>query len=143
MDEYVGTATELRGLFEIHASTAVDSNLQQRICSTAKETFEKTERRLNLLGLNFTNVKQICNWVNRTEETWRTAHFPISVEGYIQINDKKLQFNFLKSLHIANIDAEVENLHPSTHEFWENATINKKFMDFLKVFSKNEEAYSN
>ena len=41
MDEFSGSATELRGLFRIHTSTAVDSNLQQIICSTAKECFEK------------------------------------------------------------------------------------------------------
>ena len=29
MDEFVGMATELRGLFKIHASNAVDKNLQQ------------------------------------------------------------------------------------------------------------------
>ena len=37
VDEFVGTAKDLRGLFKIHMSTAVDSNLQQIICSTAKE----------------------------------------------------------------------------------------------------------
>ena len=42
MDEFVGTSTELRGLFKIHTSTAVDSNLQQVICSTAKEWYEKS-----------------------------------------------------------------------------------------------------
>ena len=55
MDEFVGTAKDLRGLFKIHTSTAVDSNLQQIICSTAKEWFEKSEGKLNLFGLNFTN----------------------------------------------------------------------------------------
>ena len=29
MDEFVGSATELRGLFRIHTSTAVDSNHMQ------------------------------------------------------------------------------------------------------------------
>ena len=135
MDEYVGTATELRGRFKIHSSNIVDDNLQQIICSTAKETFEKTEGRINLFGLKFTVDEQISYWVNRTEETWRTKNFPVSVEGYMQINDRKEQFNFLKSLDIANINAEVENLHPSTHEFWENSTIKKEFIDFLKAFS--------
>ena len=41
MDEFVGTSTELRGLFKIHTSIAVDSNLQQVICSTATEWYEK------------------------------------------------------------------------------------------------------
>ena len=69
MDESVGTAKDLRGLFKIHTSTAVDSNLQQIICSTAKEWFEKSEGKLNLFGLNFTNEEQVSFWVNRTEET--------------------------------------------------------------------------
>ena len=60
----------------------------------------------------------------------------------MKINDKKEQFNFLKSLDIVNINAEVENLHPSTHKFWENATIKKEFMHFLKDFSKNKKAYT-
>ena len=42
MNEFKGSASELRGLFRIHTSTTVDSNLQQIICSTAKEWFEKT-----------------------------------------------------------------------------------------------------
>ena len=69
MDEFVGTAKDLRGLFKIHTSTEVDSNLQQIICSTAKEWFEKSEGKLNLFGLNFTNEEQVSFWVNRTEET--------------------------------------------------------------------------
>jgi len=69
MDEFVGTAKDLRGLFKIHTSTAVDSNLQQIICSKAKEWFEKSEGKLNLFGLNFTNEEQVSFWVNRTEET--------------------------------------------------------------------------
>ena len=54
MDEFVGMATELRGLFKIHTSNAVDENLQQIICSTAKEQFKRTEGKINLFGLNFT-----------------------------------------------------------------------------------------
>ena len=41
MDEFVGTATELRGLFKIHASKTADENFQQLICHTAKEWFDK------------------------------------------------------------------------------------------------------
>ena len=48
MDEYVGTATELRGRFKIHSSYIVDDNLLQIICSTAKETFENTDGRIYL-----------------------------------------------------------------------------------------------
>ena len=45
MDHFVGTALELRGLFKIHASTAVDSNLQQIICSMAKEWYKSLKAR--------------------------------------------------------------------------------------------------
>ena len=141
MDEFTGTATELRGLFKIHASTAVDSNLQQIICSTARETFEKTEGKVHLFGLNFTIDEQISSWVNRTEETWKKISMPITVEGFMQVNDSKKQFNFFKSLEIANVNLEVENLHPSTHEFWENAEIKKELMNYLKDFSRNKMAY--
>ena len=85
----VGTAKDLRGLFKIHTSTAVDFNLQQIICSTAKEWFEKSEGRLNLFGLNFTNDEQISVWVNRTKETHRSLFMPIHVEGFMQINESK------------------------------------------------------
>jgi len=100
MDEFTGSATELRGLFRVHTSTAVDSNLQQIICSTAKEWFEKTEGKLNLFGLNFSQDEQISFWVNRTEETYRKLGMPLHVEGFIQNNDTKKQFNFLKSLDV-------------------------------------------
>ena len=69
MDEYVGTATELRGLFQIPETNAINENLQQPICSTTKEWFEKSGGELNLFGLVFTQDEQISNWVNRTEET--------------------------------------------------------------------------
>ena len=93
MDEFVGTAKDLRGLFKIHTSTTVDSNLQQIICSTAKEWFEKSEGRLNLFGLNFTNDEQISFWVNCTEETYKRLFMPLHVEGFMQLNDSKKQFN--------------------------------------------------
>ena len=142
MDEFAGSATELRGLFRVHTSTAVDSNLQQIICSTAKEWFEKTGGQLNLFGLEFSQDEQINSWVNRTEQTHRSMRMPLHVEGFMQINDTKKQFNFLKSLDIANINAEVDNLHPSTHEFWEREDIKKELMSQLKEFSRNTEVYT-
>ena len=66
---------------------------------------------------------------------------PLYVEGFMQLNNTKKQFNFLKSLDIANINAEVENLHPSTHEFWEREDIKKELMNYLKEFSRNSKAY--
>ena len=55
----------------------------------------------------------------------------MTVEGFMQQNDSKKQFNFFKSLGIANINSKVENLHQGTHEFWE-----------LKEFSRNKKAYN-
>ena len=53
-----------------------------------------------------------------------------------------MQFNFLKSLDIANINAEFENLHPSTHVFWEREDIKKELMNYLKEFSRNKKTYT-
>jgi len=66
---------------------------------------------------------------------------PLHVEGFMQINDTKKQFNFLKSLDIANINAEVDNIHPSTHEIWEREDIKKELMSYLKEFSRNPKVY--
>ena len=97
----VSTDLVLRGLFKIHTSTAVDSNFHQIICSMGKEWYGKSEGKLNLFGLNFTNDEQINLWVNRIEETHRKLGMPMTV-GFIQLNDTKKQFNFLKSLGIAS-----------------------------------------
>ena len=78
---------ELRGLFKIHTSTAVDSNLQQVICSTAKEWYEKYKGKVNLFGFNLSEDEQISFWVNRTEETYRKLSMPMTVEGFIQLNE--------------------------------------------------------
>ena len=51
---------------------------------------------------------------------------PMTVEGQMQLNDNKKQFNFFKSLVIANCNFEVEILRPNIHEFWENVNIKKK-----------------
>ena len=50
---------------------------------------------------------------------------PMYVEGFMQLNNSKKQFNFLKSMDIANINAEVESIHPRTHKFWEREDIKK------------------
>ena len=65
--DFIERATKLRGLFQIQVSTAVDANLQQIVFSTVKEWFEKSEGKINLLGLNFTTDEQISCWVNQTD----------------------------------------------------------------------------
>ena len=69
MEEYVGTALEMKGWFKIHDANAVKENLQQILCSTAKEWFEKTNAEINLFGLNFSKDEQINIWVHTTQET--------------------------------------------------------------------------
>ena len=67
---------------------------------------------------------------------------PMTIEGYIKLNDTKAQFNFLRSLDISNIHAEVVNLHPNSHEFQEDENIKKEFIEFLGSFAKNKKAYN-
>ena len=53
----------------------------------------------------------------------------MTVKGYMKLNDMKAQFNFLRFLDISNINAEFVNVHPSTHEFWEDENIKKEFIE--------------
>ena len=80
--------------------------------------------------------------INCTEKTYRRLGMPLHVEGFMQLNDSKKQFNFLTSLDIANINEQVESIHPSTHEFWEREDIKKELMSYLKEFSRNSKAYN-
>ena len=45
-------------------------------------------------------------------------------------------------MDISNINAEILNLHPNTHEFWEDENIKKEFLKFLGLFAKNKKAYN-
>ena len=46
----------------------------------------------------------------------------------------------MKNLEISSINNEVVQLHPSTHEFWEEAHIRKSLLDFLVCWSRNLKA---
>ena len=59
----------------------------------------------------------------------------------MDVNKNHIQFNFLKKLEINSINMEVEQLHPSTHEFWEKEHIRKSLLDFLVGWSRNPKAY--
>ena len=59
----------------------------------------------------------------------------------MDINRSKVQFNFLKNLEISTINMEVDQLHPSTHEFWEEDNVRKSLLDFLVGWSRNPKAY--
>ena len=58
----------------------------------------------------------------------------MTVEGFIQLNDSKKQFHFLQSLDITNINTEVENLHPCTHEILGNAQNQERVNEPLERF---------
>ena len=47
-------------------------------------------------------------------------------------------FTFLKSLDIASINNEVELLHPSVHEFWDEAEVRNQLLEFLAHWSKTQ-----
>ena len=102
MDEYVGNAKEMKGLFKTHDTNAMKENVQQIVCSTAKEWFEKTESEISLFWLNYSKEKQLSIWHNRTEETWRQKTMLLTIKGYNKLNDNKTHFNFLRSLDIEN-----------------------------------------
>ena len=59
----------------------------------------------------------------------------------MDVNKEKVQFNFLKDLEIKNINKEVEQLHPCTHEFWEEDNVRKSLLDILVGWSRNTKAY--
>ena len=59
----------------------------------------------------------------------------------MDVNKNGVQFNFLKNLEINNINNEVGQLHPSTHEFWEADHIRKSLLDFLGSWSRNPKEY--
>ena len=60
----------------------------------------------------------------------------------MDLNKNGVSFNFLKNLDIININNETEQLHPSTHEFWEEDEIRKSPMDYLVCWSRNPLAYA-
>ena len=79
---------------------------------------EQKPRDIALFGLQFTEDEQIGNWISRTNGRYKAKEIPKTSHGIMDINKEKVQFNFLKYLEISNINMEVEQLHPCTHEFW-------------------------
>ena len=59
----------------------------------------------------------------------------------LNVNLTEKSFNFLKSLDIVAINNEIELLHPTTHDFWEDEESRAKFLEFLAAWSKNTAAY--
>ena len=58
----------------------------------------------------------------------------------MDVNKNRVQFNFLKNLEIVHINNEVEQLHHSTHEFWEEDQIRKSLLGYLVSWSRNPAA---
>ena len=59
----------------------------------------------------------------------------------MDVNKQKVPFNFLKNLEISNINMEVDQLHPCTHEFWEEDHIQKSLLDFLVSWARNQKSF--
>ena len=141
MMEFDGSSKDLRGLFKIPKENVVIGSLHQQICNTAKNQFDLEQRAIALFGLQFTEDEQIGNWISRTNGRFKTKEIPKSCHGMMELNKNKVQFNFLKNLEIKNINMEVDQLHTSTHEFWEEENIKESLMQFLVGWSRNQKAY--
>ena len=144
IDEFKGSVKEFRGLFKIpreNISLVSANTLHQQMCITAKDQFESTNGECNLFGLYFTHDEHIANWISRTQ-SYRTIQLPNTAEGFMNVNNTKKTFNFLKSLDLASINKETDLLHPGTHMFWDDEEIRTKFKDYLAVWSKNPDQHS-
>ena len=141
MMEFDGSSKDLRGLFRTPKEFLAFGSLHQQICNTSKNQFDLEPRDIALFGLQFTEDEQIGNWISRTNGRYKAKDIPKTSHGMMDINRQKVQFNFLKSLEINNINMEVEQLHPCTHEFWEEDNVRKSLLDFLVGWSRNPKAY--
>ena len=60
----------------------------------------------------------------------------------MDVNNNGVQFNFLKSLEMTNINKETLLIHPSADEFWEEKEIRKSLLEFLVGWSRNQMVYA-
>ena len=51
MDKFKGNVKELRGVFNVPCKKNIEGNIQQQICNSSKNQFEKTNGKCNLFGL--------------------------------------------------------------------------------------------
>ena len=116
-------------------------SLHQQIYNTSKNQYELATGDITLFGLQFTEVEQIGNWISRTNGRYKAKEIPKTSHGMMDVNKNGVQFNFLKNLEINNINNEVGQLHPSTHEFWEVEHIRKSLLDFLVGWSRNSKLH--
>ena len=141
MMEFDGSSKDLKGLFRMPKEFLAMGSLHQQICNTSKNQFDLEPRDIALFGLQFTEDEQIGNWISRTNGRYKAEEIPKTINGMMDVNRQKVQFNFLKNLEISNINMEVDQLHPCTHEFWEEDQIRKSLLEFLVGWSRNLKAY--
>ena len=120
MMEFDGSIKDFRGLFKIPKEKKNVGSLQKQICNTSRNQYDLVTRDIALFGLQFSEAEQIGNWISRTTGRFKTKEIPETSHGMMDVNKNHVQFNFLKNLEINNINMEVEQLHPSTHKFWED-----------------------
>ena len=127
----------MRGLFTIPKENNFEGNIHQHVCNTSKNQYNSTNGEIALFGLSFTEDEQIGKWVSRSNERFKQSQMPKTVHGMMDVNNSGVQFNFLKSLEITNINEETLLLHPSVSEFCEQEETRKNLLDFQVSWSRN------
>ena len=57
-------------------------------------------------------------WLKRSHDNFDGIRIPKPMEELLKTMEEGVQFDFLKSLEIENINKEILALHPSMHTFW-------------------------
>ena len=76
--------------------------------------------------------------VNRTEETYKKLGIPMTVEGFIKLNDMKKQFNFLRSLDSKHQYGSWKPSSEYTGILWKRGHQKKVNEPFERVLSKQK-----
>ena len=108
MDEFIGTAPELIGLFKIYAPTAADENLQQTHLQYSKGMVWEVWRKNKLVQIDFFH-----RWTNHSlgKPNRRNIEENKHASDSGRIHDTEWfqkAIHFFKSLDIANINLEVD-----------------------------------
>ena len=100
-----------------------------------KFTMESDGSSKDLRGLFRTPKENIAvgtKGLSRTNGRYTAKDIPKSSHGLMDINKTKFNSTSLKNLEINNINKEVEQLYPSTHEFWKEESLRKtEFLSWL------------
>jgi hypothetical protein len=103
MMEFDGSSKDLKGLFRMPKEFLSMGSLHQQICNTSKNQFDLEPRDIALFGLQFTEDEQIGNWISRTNGRYKAKTVPTTINGMMDVNKQKVQFNFLKNLEISKV----------------------------------------